>query len=119
MGARGCGAGGGNDRRAACRTWHLNVVRSPHANGVIGAKLSEHATGNAIDLDELTLTNGKNLVLTDTSVDNGLRAELARSACQWFTTVLGPGSDEYHENNIHLDLLQRRGGYRICQWEVR
>jgi hypothetical protein len=88
-------------------------------NGVMGAKLSEHATGNAIDLDELTLTNGKNLVLTDTSVDNDLRAELARSACQRFTTVLGPGSDEYHENNIHLDLLQRRGGYRICQWEVR
>jgi hypothetical protein len=56
----------------------------------------------------LTLTNGKNLVLTDTSVDNDLRAELARSACQRFTTVLGPGSDEYHENNIHLDLLTAR-----------
>jgi hypothetical protein len=88
-------------------------------NSVIGAKLSEHATGNAIDLFELTLTNGKSLVLTDMSVDNGLRTELVRSACQRFTTVLGPGSDEYHENNIHLDLLQRRGGYRICQWEVR
>jgi hypothetical protein len=88
-------------------------------NSVIGAKLSEHAAGDAVDLDELTLTNGKRLVLTDTSVDNGLRTELMRSACQRFTTVLGPGSDEFHDNNIHLDLLQRRGGYRICQWDVR
>jgi hypothetical protein len=33
--------------------------------------------------------------------------------------VLGPGSDGYHENHVHLDLLERRSGYRICQWDVR
>ena len=88
-------------------------------NSVIGAKLSEHATGDAIDLYELTLTNGQSLVLTDMSVDRALRRELAQSACRRFTTVLGPGSDAYHEGHIHLDLLQRRGGYRTCQWDVR
>jgi hypothetical protein len=32
--------------------------------------------------------------------------------------VLGPGSDGYHEDHIHLDLMERRGNYRICQWNV-
>jgi hypothetical protein len=32
--------------------------------------------------------------------------------------VLGPGSDWYHEDHIHLDLMERRNGYRICQWDV-
>jgi hypothetical protein len=40
------------------------------------------------------------------------------SVCRRFTTVLGPGSDGYHEEHIHLDLAERRSGYRICQWEV-
>jgi hypothetical protein len=33
--------------------------------------------------------------------------------------VLGPGSDVYHEEHIHLDLAERRNGYKICQWDVR
>ena len=32
--------------------------------------------------------------------------------------MLGPGSDWYHEDHIHLDLAQRRNDYRICQWNV-
>jgi len=40
------------------------------------------------------------------------------SACTRFSTVLGPGSDWYHEDHIHLDLTERRGNYRICQWDV-
>jgi hypothetical protein len=40
------------------------------------------------------------------------------SACGRFPTVLGPGSDWYHEDHIHLDLMERRNNYRICQWNV-
>jgi hypothetical protein len=32
--------------------------------------------------------------------------------------VLGPGSDGYHEEHIHLDIAERSHGYRICQWNV-
>ena len=32
--------------------------------------------------------------------------------------MLGPGSDWYHEDHIHLDLMERRNNYRICQWDV-
>jgi hypothetical protein len=38
--------------------------------------------------------------------------------CARFSTVLGPGSDGYHEDHIHLDLMERHNDYRICQWSV-
>jgi len=33
--------------------------------------------------------------------------------------VLGPASDGFHENHVHVDLAERRSGYRLCQWAVR
>ena len=33
--------------------------------------------------------------------------------------MLGPGSDGYHEEHIHLDLEPRRNDYKICEWDVR
>jgi Extensin-like protein C-terminus len=47
------------------------------------------------------------------------REALRTSTCARFSTVLGPGSDGYHEEHIHLDLAERRGGYKMCQWGVR
>jgi hypothetical protein len=88
-------------------------------NRVKGAKLSEHGTGDAIDIRGLDLSNGHALVLTSVAEPKALREGLRESACKAFTTVLGPGSDGYHEAHVHLDLRQRKGGYRICQWEVR
>jgi len=88
-------------------------------NRVAGAKLSEHGHANAIDITGFTLVGGKSITLTDAAVDKGARERLRQSACTRFTTVLGPGSDGYHENHIHLDLAERRSGYRICQWDVR
>jgi len=55
----------------------------------------------------------------DANEPKDLRETLRDSACRRFTTVLGPGSDAYHEQHIHLDVLERRAGYRICQWDVR
>jgi hypothetical protein len=44
---------------------------------------------------------------------------MRESACHRFTTVLGPGADSHHNNHIHLDILERHRGGRICQWDVR
>ena len=41
--------------------------------------------------------------------------DIRNDACSYFTTVLGPGSDRYHGDHFHVDVLQRRGGYRICK----
>ena len=87
-------------------------------NRVFGAKLSEHGKGNAIDIRAFTLADGRSIGLTDMTVAKDLREGLRASACERFTTVLGPGSDGHHESHIHLDLAARRQGYRICQWDL-
>jgi hypothetical protein len=87
-------------------------------NRVVGAKLSEHGRANALDVRALKFANGQSLSLTDRTVAREQRETVLHSVCARFTTVLGPGSDGYHEDHIHLDLAERRGGYRICQWNV-
>src|SRR5437868_15237700 len=86
---------------------------------VPGAKLSEHGRANALDLRGLTLANGRVIAFTDNAVPKEFRELIRQSACTRFTTVLGPGSDAYHESQVHLDLIERKGGYRLCQWDVQ
>jgi len=87
-------------------------------NRVVGAKLSEHGRANALDVRAFKFTNGRTVSLTDRTVPRELRETVLHSACTRFSTVLGPGSDGYHEDHIHLDLMERRNNYRICQWDV-
>ena len=87
-------------------------------NRVVGAPLSEHGRANALDVRAFKLANGQSISLTDRSVPRVVRENVLHSVCTRFTTVLGPGSDGYHEDHIHLDLMQRRNNYKICQWYV-
>jgi hypothetical protein len=87
-------------------------------NRIAGAMLSEHGRANALDVRAIKLANGQSIGLTDRTVPRDLRERVLHSVCTRFTTVLGPGSDWYHEDHIHLDLMQRRNDYRICQWNV-
>lgn len=87
-------------------------------NRVKGAKLSEHGLANALDVRGMTFANGSTLSLTDRAVSRETRERVLASVCTRFTTVLGPGSDWYHEDHIHLDLAQRRNNYKLCQWGV-
>jgi hypothetical protein len=87
-------------------------------NRVVGARLSEHGRANALDVRALKLANGQSISLTDRTVSRELRESVLHSVCARFSTVLGPGSDWYHEDHIHLDLMERHNNYRICQWNV-
>jgi hypothetical protein len=88
-------------------------------NSAADAKLSEHGKGNAVDVRALGLAGGRHIDLTDETASKSVRDNLRDSACHRFTTVLGPGADSYHSNHIHLDILERHRGARICQWDVR
>lgn len=88
-------------------------------NSVRGAKLSEHAHGNAVDVSGFTLESGEHV-----SVEQGwfagrkTRKFLARvraDACGPFKTVLGPGSDRHHDDHLHLDLQRHRSGGSYCR----
>jgi Extensin-like protein C-terminus len=88
-------------------------------NNDAGAKISEHGRGNALDLGPIRLANGAVMDLTKKSTPQSVRRRLRDAACHRFNTVLGPGSDSYHVNHIHVDLAERTHGYRMCQWDVR
>jgi hypothetical protein len=88
-------------------------------NRVAGAKVSEHGKGNALDIRAFVLAGNKTVSPVDYTVARDLREHLKESACKSFTTILGPGSDGYHEQHVHFDIAARRSGYRICQWDVR
>jgi hypothetical protein len=88
-------------------------------NRAENAKLSAHANGLAIDILSFELTNGQTLTIKP-SGDERARATveaLRTSACGWFTTVLGPGSDTAHAEHMHVDILPHGSSdrYRICQ----
>ena len=87
-------------------------------NRVVGAPLSEHGRANALDVRAFGLANGQSISLTDRLVPREVRENVLHSVCTRFTTVLGPGSDGYHEDHIHLDLMERHNNYKICQWNV-
>ncbi|MEI9924186.1 MAG: extensin family protein [Bradyrhizobium sp.] len=87
-------------------------------NRVVGAPLSEHGRANALDVRSFKLANGRSISLTDRTVAHELRDSVLHSVCARFSTVLGPGSDWYHEDHIHLDLMARHNDYKICQWNV-
>ena len=76
-------------------------------NNVRGSKVSEHGAGNAIDISGVVLTMGK-VVTVRSNFAGALRAA-HRAACGTFHTTLGPGSDGYHEDHMHLDVAKYRG----------
>ncbi|HEX8826780.1 MAG TPA: extensin family protein [Xanthobacteraceae bacterium] len=88
-------------------------------NRVRAALLSEHGRADALDVRDFKLADGRELGLTDVNVDKDWREKIRASVCARFSTVLGPGSDGYHEEHIHLDLAERHNGYKICEWDVR
>jgi hypothetical protein len=88
-------------------------------NNAVGAKISEHGRGNALDLGPVRLANGSMVDLSKRSTPRLFRQRVRDAACRRFTTVLGPGSDPYHAEHIHVDLAERTHGYRMCQWDIR
>jgi hypothetical protein len=88
-------------------------------NRVRAAALSEHGRADALDVRDFRLADGHEVNLTDIGVAKELREKIRASACARFSTVLGPGSDGYHEEHVHLDLAERRNGYKLCEWDIR
>jgi Extensin-like protein C-terminus len=47
--------------------------------------------------------------------EQGFLRDVEAGACQQFTTVLAPGSNVYHYDHIHVDLMRRASRRLICQ----
>ena len=87
-------------------------------NGQPGARISEHAFGNALDISAFTLADGRQVVVrtawNGAPEEQGFLRDIQGAACQQFTTVLAPGSNRFHYDHIHVDLMRRPGGHQIC-----
>jgi hypothetical protein len=88
-------------------------------NGNSSAHISEHAFGNALDIAGFTLADGRHISVKDgwrgMPEEQGFLHDVQASACQQFTTVLAPGSNVYHYDHIHVDLMRRASRRLICQ----
>ena len=88
-------------------------------NGDISAKMSEHAIGDAVDIVYMTLGNNGQILVKDAlnpqSPSFAFLRDVRAAACLDFATVLGPGANAAHVAHFHIDLEQRRGGYRLCE----
>ena len=85
-------------------------------NGVAGAQLSQHATGNALDVAGFRLAD-QHIISIQRQDNPALLARIRESACARFSTVLGPGADVSHKSHLHVDLQERKHGMKICQWD--
>ncbi|MEL6234798.1 MAG: extensin family protein [Pseudomonadota bacterium] len=83
----------------ACRT-----IRTPRGPS---ARMSQHATANAIDISGFTLTDGRQISLLHDWSGDGPEAAFLRAAhrlgCRWFPLVLGPDYNRFHANHFHFD----------------
>ncbi len=88
-------------------------------NGSSRAHISEHAFGNALDIAAFTLADGRRISVRDgwkgLPEEQGFLRDVQAAACRDFTTVLAPGSNVYHYNHIHVDLMRRPRRPVICQ----
>jgi hypothetical protein len=88
-------------------------------NGNPNAHISEHAFGNALDIAAFTLSDGRRITVKDgwhgLPEEQGFLRDVQGAACQQFNTVLAPGSNQYHYDHIHVDLMRRASGRSICE----
>lgn len=87
-------------------------------NGQAGARISEHAFGNALDISSFTLADGRKITVKNgwrgSPEEQGFLRDVQGAACEQFNTVLAPGSNRFHYDHFHFDLMRRRSANRIC-----
>jgi len=88
-------------------------------NGNASAHISEHAFGNALDIAAFTLADGRRITVKDgwrgLPEEQGFLRDVQAAACQQFSTVLAPGSNAYHYDHIHVDLMRRASRRVVCE----
>jgi hypothetical protein len=88
-------------------------------NGNPNAHVSEHAFGNALDIAEFTLADGRRISVQygwhGAPEEQGFLHDVQLAACEQFTTVLAPGANVYHYNHIHVDLMRHGSLRHICE----
>ena len=92
----------------------LNVADSSACrprNNVPGHPVSVHGSGQAIDIAGFVTKSGQTYTVAQ-NYNAQIRAA-QKAGCGIFHTILGPGSDGYHQSHIHFDVAHH-GGQDYC-----
>jgi Extensin-like protein C-terminus len=88
-------------------------------NGNPYSRISEHAFGNALDISAFVLADGHVVTVrrgwAGTPEEQGFLRDVQSAACNLFSTVLAPGSNRFHYDHIHVDLMRRESGRQVCE----
>jgi hypothetical protein len=88
-------------------------------NGNPYSHISEHAFGNALDISAFVLADGHTITVrrgwAGTPEEQGFLRDVQSAACNIFSTVLAPGSNRFHYDHIHVDLMRRDSERQICE----
>lgn len=85
-------------------------------NAAVSNKMSQHATGNAVDIGAFVLADGRRVSVKQgwSSADNDEQKflrDIRAAACKRFTTVLSPDYNAAHHDHLHFDM----GGKAFCR----
>lgn len=98
---------------------HFGTYACRRMNNGSRGRRSEHSFGNAADFMGMTLADGRSVNVKrgwrGSAADQEFLRTIFTGACQQFSTVLGPGSDAYHYDHLHLDLARHGRGRMICK----
>jgi hypothetical protein len=116
-----------NDMQPAAMRWfgqpvaeikQISAYSCRGMNGNPRARISEHAFGNALDIASFTLADGRVVTVQKgwhgAPEEQGFLRDIQGAACERFHTVLAPGSNRFHYDHIHVDLMRRGSGRGIC-----
>lgn len=97
------------------RLEHFGSYACRNVYGRKDARISRHATADALDVAGFVLEDGRRIsVVRDwgsTDPDGAFLREVHDGACRVFDSVLGPEYNAAHRDHFHLD----RGGWRACR----
>lgn len=97
------------------RIKHYGTYACRNINNSKEGRRSQHAYANAIDVAGFILQDGSEIsVLKDWQKDTAegrFLTAIHQSACQYFSSVLGPNYNAAHNNHFHFD----QGPFSICR----
>jgi hypothetical protein len=98
---------------------HFGTASCRRIGGSDSGRWSEHATGNAIDIGEFVLADGRRVSVLGHWPENDDRGAFLRevrdNGCDVFATVLSPDYNAAHADHFHLDQAGRRRGWSFCR----
>jgi hypothetical protein len=103
----------------SARSRYLSGVKTIHQASSYSCRkiarsrtMSEHAKGNALDISRIELNSGRDIEIEKQGIfafrSRSLLNNVRSDACEYFSTVLGPGYNYDHRNHFHFDIKPRR-----------